>query len=125
MLLRFRDLANGSYFLPILPNSVIHGYAPGVAGNAVHLMTLTDDGIQLAGLLIKWSFIEGVSVADGKLIIHNNVFLVGGFSYCTERMSFREDLYDEPSNFIQGYPVYEGLLNRITYEQQSGTGQKR
>lgn len=116
--MEFRDLGNGNYFPPVLRNGLIYGYVPGVTEEPLHLMTLTDEGLQLAGLLIEWSYIEGVSVDDGKVFIHNNVFLVRDFVYCVERMSFCESAFKEPTFFQQGYSIYLGLLNRITYEQQ-------
>lgn len=116
--MEFRDLGNGDYFPPILHNGLIHGYAPGVSGDPVHLMTLVDDGIQLSGLLIEWATIDGVSITGNDVVIHSKKYSSRDFTFCAEHMTFSVDEFDEPEYFQQGYCVYQALLNRITFELQ-------
>lgn len=114
----FRDLGNGKYFPPILPNGLVRGYAPGVIGNAVDLMKLVDTGIQLNGLLIEWDGIDGVSILNDRMTIHSNVFLCRDFVFYFDGMSFCSAGQKHFESYQQGYPIHHALMNRITFEVQ-------
>ena len=115
--MEFRNLGNGNYFPPILPNGEVHGYAPGVYGRPVHLMTLTDDGLQLTGLLLPWGSIEGVSHIDDPVVIHSNAYAARSFVFFTN-MTFLDPTDGCPNEYQQGYAIVHALMNRITFELQ-------
>lgn len=118
--MQFRAIGNSKLFPPVIPNGSLYGYAPGVdtGGEAVHLMDVSEFGLQLNGLFIGWSAIEGISLDGNVMTLHTRRFLSGGFRFITRGMMFRRDQYSDYENIIQGYEVSYTLMNRITYELQ-------
>jgi len=117
--MEFRGLGSEKYFPPIIPNGEIHGYAPGQQRrNFLHLMTVRDDGLELAGVFISWLSVDGVSMDDSCVVIHSTSYRNGGFSFDLGGMLYREDWADDFCEYVQGYPVVYALMNRITFELQ-------
>lgn len=117
--MEFRDLGNGKYFPPTLPNGEVYGYAPGVSSkNPVKLMMLCDDGIELTGVFLDWNSIEGVSLGERVVILHSGKYRNRDFTFDCDGMvyrGFREDIF---KNTHQGYDILYALMNRITFELQ-------
>lgn len=120
--MEFKRVGKGMYFPPTIPNGEIIGFAPGAADKKACLMSVTDKGIALAGILIEWDMIEGVSegvLGERKtVVIHSSKFTARDFVFFQQGMSYRVDKYDELEMNHRGYLVVCSLLNRITFELQ-------
>ncbi len=120
--MEFKCVGEGMYFPPTIPNGEIMGFAPGAADKKTCLMSVTDKGIALAGVLIEWDTIDGVSegvLGERKtVVIHSSKFTARDFVFFQLGMSYRKDKYDEVEMTHRGYPVVYALLNRITFELQ-------
>jgi hypothetical protein len=115
----FRDLGDGKYFPPTLPNGDVYGSAPGVSSkHPVKLMMLCDDGIELTGVLLDWITIEGVSLGDGVVVLHSSKYRKRDFTFHCDGMVFRGYHDDDFKKTHQGYDVLYALMNRVTFELQ-------
>ena len=116
--MEFKDLGDGLCFPPTVPNGELFGFAPSVTGEPVRLMTVTDEGLSLPGILIEWNTIDCVSADDNVVVIHSSKYAVRDFRFFLEGMRYRRNGYSEMESMHRGYPVVYTLMNRITFELQ-------
>lgn len=116
--MEFKDLGDGMCFPPTVPNGELFGFAPGVTGEPVKLMVVTDDGLALPGVLIDWHTIDGVSADDDRVIIHSSKYAARDFTFYLKGMCYRRNVNSDMEPMHRGYPVVYTLMNRITYELQ-------
>lgn len=120
--MEFKSVGKGMYFPPTIPNGDVIGYAPGATDKKVCLMSVTDEGIQLAGVTIEWHSITGVSegIANkgATIVIHSNKYSSPNFVFYQTGMELLRSEYDDPERMHRGYPIAYALMNRITLELQ-------
>lgn len=116
--MEFKELGDGLRFPPTIPNGELHGFAPGVSGKPVRLMTVTDAGLSLPGISIEWHSIDGVSADDDRVIIHSSKYAARDFVFMLEGMTYRKNGGAVEERMHRGYPVVYTLMNRITFELQ-------
>ncbi len=113
--MHFRELSNGDYFPPIIPNGVFMA-SPRAGYPVQEIFQVRDEGLFAGGVFLLWSEITGI-VLDGQLCkLASDKYASGGIAFLTERCEHRTSRRTLVS--VQGYPVAYCLMNRVTFEQQ-------
>ncbi|WP_455232230.1 hypothetical protein [Geopseudomonas aromaticivorans] len=113
--MHFRELGNGGYFPPIIPNGRFMAM-PGHGRPMQELFEVRDEGLFTGGVFLLWKDITGI-VLDGQLCrIASDKYRSGGLGFllggCEHRTS------QGRIAVMQGYPVEYCLMNRVTFEIQ-------
>lgn len=113
--MHFRELGNGNYFPPIIPNGVFMA-SPRTGYPVQEIFQVRDEGLFAGGVFLLWSEITGI-VLDGDCCrIASDKYASGGLSFLVgdcEHLTAAGEL-----RAVQGYPVEYCLMNRVTFEQQ-------
>ena len=113
--MHFRELGNGHYFPPIIPNGAFMA-SPRAGYPVQEIFQVRDEGLFAEGVFLLWGEITGI-VLDGQLCkLASDKYASGGIAFLTERCEHRTSRRTLVS--VQGYPVAYCLMNRITFEQQ-------
>ena len=94
--MHFRELGNGDYFPPIIPNGMFMA-SPRAGYPVQEIFQVRDEGLFAGGVFLLWDEITGIA-------------------FLTERCEHRTSRRTLVS--VQGYPVVYCLMNRVTFEQQ-------
>lgn len=114
--MEFRNLDNGRYFPPVLPNGDFMAVPSGSTRKQL-LFALQDEGLFAAGVFFRWEDLSGILLDGNTCRIASHKYLSGGMSFQIDHSEHR--LVDgEIISSLQGYEVDYCLMNRITFEHQ-------
>ncbi len=113
--MHFRELGNGDYFPPIIPNGVFMA-SPRTGYPVQEIFQVRDEGLFAGGVFLLWSEITGIVLDDQRCKLASDKYASGGIAFLTERCEHRTSRRTLVS--VQGYPVVYCLMNRVTFEQQ-------
>lgn len=112
--MHFRELGNGEYFPPIIPNGRFIA-VPRAGYPMQEIFQVRDEGLFARGVFLLWQEIAGIVLDGQRCMLASSKypsrvgFLIGR---CEHHMSCR------CLTMIQSYPVEYCLMNRITLERQ-------
>jgi len=114
--LKFREIREGEYWPPVLPDGKFFGVPIG-HDQVMEILTVTEDGLRCGGVSYDWTDLNGISIDGEQACLVSDKYISGGVRFYIATCHF-EDEHKEQHEYINGYPVEYCLMNRITFELQ-------